>query len=484
MTTHRKSVIVIGGGISGLAAAHALRRRATEAGLSVDCTVLEAAPVWGGKIVTHRVGDLIMEAGPDSFLSQKPWALQLCDELGLGEQLINTNPMEKKAFVFSRGRLHELPEGLVTFVPHQLGPFLRSGLLSWGGLARMGLDLVIPKRRAEGDESVASFFRRRFGSEAFERMMEPLMAGIYAGDAEQMSLRATFPRFHELEQRHGSVIRGMMAARKARAQAGPGSAPSRTMFVTLRNGLGDLIAALVDRLQKDGVVLKPATRVAALRVRSHQLGRWMYDVISDDGTAISADALILAIPAYGAAELVRPLSPAAAGLLEQIPYASTATISLVYEMQALATRLEGSGFVVPRIEGRELLAATWTSLKWPFRTSAKDVSVRCYVGGVGREAVLRQEDEALIRGVRDELRAIAGITATPRYVEVNRWERAMPQYLLGHVELVGRIEAAMSRFAGLVLAGAAYRGVGIPDCIKDGTTAASAVMEYLQRRAA
>jgi oxygen-dependent protoporphyrinogen oxidase len=484
VTSHRKSVIVIGGGISGLAAAYALRRQSAETGLPLDCTVLEAAPVWGGKIITHRVGDLIMEAGPDSFLSQKPWALELCQQLGLADQLINTNPMEKKAFVFSRGRLHELPEGLVTFVPRQLGPFVRSGLLSWRGLARMGLDLVIPKRRAEGDESLASFFRRRFGREVFERVVEPLMAGIYAGDAEEMSLRATFPRFHELEQRHGSVMRGMIATRRARLQAGNGSAPGRTMFVTLRNGLGDLTASLVDHLRKDGIVLKSPVRVAALRVRSHQLGRWMYDVISDEGTAMSADALILAIPAYGAADLVRPLSPAAAGLLENIPYASTATVSLVYESHALTTRLQGSGFVVPRVEGRELLAATWTSLKWPHRASPNDVSVRCYVGGVGREAVLRQDDNSLIRCVREELRATAGITATPRYVEVNRWERAMPQYVLGHLDVIGRIEAAVSRFSGLVLTGAAYRGVGIPDCIKDATTAAAALMEYLRRPAA
>jgi oxygen-dependent protoporphyrinogen oxidase len=484
VASHRKSVIVIGGGIAGLTAAYALRRQATEAGLPLDCTVLEAVPAWGGKIVTHHVGELVMEAGPDSFLSQKPWALQLCEQLGLGGELINTNPMEKKAFVFSRGRLHELPEGLVTFVPHQLGPFLRSGLLSWRGLARMGLDLVIPRRRSEDDESLAAFFRRRFGWEALERVMEPLMAGIYAGDAERMSLRATFPRFHELEQHHGSVIRGMMAARKARGQAGPGTAPIRTMFVTLRRGLSDLVVALVDHLQKNGVVLRSGVRAAALRVRSHQLGRWTYDVVCDDGTAMAADALVLAIPAYAAADLVRPLSPLAAGLLEEIPYASTATVSLVYEARKLAVRLEGSGFVVPRVEGRELLAATWTSLKWPHRASPEDVSVRCYVGGVGREAILQQDDELLIRRVREELRSMAGIGATPRYVEVNRWERAMPQYLIGHAERVGGVDAAMSRFSGLVLAGAAYRGVGIPDCIKDGTAAATELVEYLRRPAA
>ncbi|MEX5216854.1 MAG: protoporphyrinogen oxidase [Nitrospira sp.] len=480
MTSHRKSVVIVGGGISGLATAHALRRNAAESGMSLDCTVLESSPAWGGKIVTHRIGDLIMEAGPDSFLSQKPWALELCEQLGLGDELINTNPMKKKAFVFSRGRLHELPEGLVTFVPRQLGPFLRSGLLSWRGLARMGFDLVIPRRRAEEDESLAAFFRRRFGREAFERVMEPLMAGIYAGDAEQMSLRATFPRFHELEQCHRSVIRGMMAARKARAAAGPGSGPARTMFVTLRNGLGALVTTLVDRLQKDHVRCKAGVQVAALRVRSHQLGRWMYDVICDDGAALAADALVLAIPAYGAADLVRPLSPAAAGLLEQIPYASTATVSLIYDTNEMTARLEGSGFVVPRAEGRELLAATWTSLKWPHRAPPDQVSVRCYVGGVGRETALRQDDEALTRLIRAELRAIAGITAEPRYVEVNRWERAMPQYVVGHGERISRIEAALSRFPGLALTGAAYRGVGIPDCIKDGVSVAAGLMEYLR----
>ena len=306
------------------------------------------------------------------------------------------------------------------------------------------------------------------------------MAGIYAGDAEQMSLRATFPRFYELEQQYGSIIRGMMASRRARTKASGATASQRTMFVTLRDGLSELVAALVDRLRQERVILRSGVRVAALRVRSHQLGRWMYDLICEDGTALSADALVLATPAYASADLVRPLSPLAAGLMEQIPYASTATVSLVYDTQTVQTRLEGSGFVVPRREGRDLLAATWTSLKWPHRAPPTALSVRCYVGGVGRESILQLDDAALIDRVRRELKAIAGLDSTPRYMEVNRWVRAMPQYRLGHAEGVSRIEAALSRFPGLAVTGAAYRGVGIPDCIKEGNSVAAQLIEYLR----
>ena len=207
-------MVIVGGGISGLATAFSIQEQAAASGVPIRCTVLEAGGYWGGKILTHRIGDLVTEAGPDSFLSQKPPGLELCGKLGLTDQLINTNQTSKKAFVLRGGRLHELPEGLISFTPQPLGPFLRSGLLSWKGLARMGLDVVVPRGPSNGDESLASFFRRRFGSEAFDRVLEPLMAGIYAGDAEQMSLKATFPRFFELEQQYRSIIRGMMSARK------------------------------------------------------------------------------------------------------------------------------------------------------------------------------------------------------------------------------------------------------------------------------
>ncbi|MBA5875191.1 MAG: protoporphyrinogen oxidase [Nitrospira sp. CR1.2] len=475
-----KSVIIVGGGISGLSTAFALLEQAASADLPLFCTLLDAAPVWGGKIVTHRVGRWVMEAGPDSFLSQKPWAMDLCRRLGIADQLINTNPVEKKASVLRGGQLHELPEGLVTFTPSQLGPFFRSGLLSWMDLARMGCDVLIPPRRSTEDESLAAFFRRRFGRHACERVMEPLMAGIYAGDAEQMSLRATFPRFYELEQTYGSVIRGMMAARRARAQIPADGRPRHTMFVTLKNGLADLVAGMTARIQQGGAVLKTGVQAEALRVRSHQAGRWMYDVICSDGTALSAEALVLATPAYVSADLVRPLSPLAAGLMETIPYASTATISLIYPAAAVGRSLQGFGFVVPRVEGRDVIAATWTSIKWPHRAPPDEVSVRCYLGGVGREAILERDDEALVRCVRDELASIVGLHATPQYVEVNRWHRAMPQYTIGHLDRLAQLEAAVSRFGGLTITGAGYRGVGLPDCIRDGAETAARTLRYLQ----
>jgi oxygen-dependent protoporphyrinogen oxidase len=342
----------------------------------------------------------------------------------------------------------------------------------------MGLDLVMPVKRSPGDESLAGFFRRRMGRQAFERMLEPLMAGIYAGDAEQMSVQATFPRFVELEQQYGSVIRGMMTARKAGPSA-THAGPKRTMFVSLKNGLSDLVTALVRRLTEQGVTLRGGCVVDALRVRSHQLGRWMYDVILNDGSALSVDSLVLATPAYVSADLVRPLTPIAGGLLEMIPYASTATIAMAYPRAVVSGAAEGFGFVVPRAEGRDLIAATWTSLKWPHRAPTDQLLVRCYVGGVGREAILQLDDNALVARARAELASMCGVTAEPGYMEVNRWMKAMPQYTLGHLDRLNQIEAALSRYGGLILTGAGYRGVGIPDCIRDGSVAAERVVRYL-----
>jgi len=479
-TQPARHVVIVGGGIAGLTAAFSLYEQAAGAGLPLTCTLIEAGREWGGKIVTHRAGDLTIEAGPDSFLSQKPWALELCTKLGLSGRLINTNDHQKKTFVYSRGRLRELPEGLVVIVPTRLGPFLKSGLISWPGIARMGLDLALPAKRGGGDESLASFFSRRLGREAFERVVEPLMAGIYAGDAAQISLRATFPRFLDLEQKHGSLIRGMLASRPA------GVPSNRTMFVTLQDGLVELVQALLAKLTTAGAKLMRQQSVAAMRVRqtntNHPIG-WTYDLTLENGAVISADAVVLATPAFVSADLVRPLSPIAAELLGAIPYASTATVSMAYKAGTLGAEVSGFGFVVPRVERRDLLAATWTSVKWPHRAPASQTLVRCYLGGVGREAILQEDDAALIRRVRDELRSMTGVTGEPVYAEVNRWDRGMPQYTLGHLDRLETIQRSLDRYPGLLLAGAAYRGIGIPDCIRDGTDAASGVIRLLTRHA-
>ena len=476
--TRPRTVVIVGGGISGLATAFSLLEQAAKAGLSLRCVMGESGLSWGGKIVTHRIGDIVTEAGPDSFLSQKQAGLDLCTKLGLTDQLINTNETAKKASVLHRGRLHDLPEGLLSFVPKQLGPFFRSGLLSWMGLARMGLEVAVPPGPSTGDESLAGFLRRRFGTQAYERVLEPLMSGIYAGDAEQMSLRATFPRFFELEQQYGSVVRGMMAAKKAIEPASTGR-PRRTMFVSLKHGLGELVTALTSRLMQQGVDLRLGCQVDALRVRSHELGRWTYDLILHDGSALSADAVVLATPAFVSAELLRPLSPIAGGLLDLIPYTSTATIAMTFPAQAVAGAVGGFGFIVPRIEGRDLIAATWTSLKWPHRAPADQLLVRCYVGGVGREDILNRDDGQLAATVRAELKALCGISAEPMYTEVNRWWKGMPQYTIGHLDRLTQLDAALSRYPGLVLTGAGYRGVGIPDCIRDGAIAAERVVQDL-----
>jgi len=383
--------------------------------------------------------------------------------------------------VYSKGRLRALPEGLVVIVPSKLGPFLKSGLVSPMGMARMAMDLVLPARKAVTDESLASFFKRRVGREAFNRLVEPLMAGIYAGDAEQMSLQATFPRFQELEQRHGSLIRGMLAGPGGKGGAVSGNRPTRTLFVTLRGGMAELVDSLVSRIQAGGAALKLGHTVAETEVLSGGQNRKTFGVQLKNGPALVADAVVFATPAYVTADLIRSLAPEAAGMLDQIHYASTVTVSLAFDRAEVGSLANGFGFVVPRVEGRSLLAATWTSLKWEHRAPASRILVRCYLGGVGREWIMDQAEDVLVQLVLRELRDIVGLTATPQFVQVKKWACAMPQYTIGHLDRVARMESLLKEMPGWYVTGAAYHGIGVPDCIRDGTETALKVVHYLTK---
>src|SRR5438105_2429010 len=478
MPTVSRTVLVVGGGIAGLSAAYGLAESAASRDSPLQCTLVEAEPRLGGKILTEQVGGFVIEGGPDSFLSQKPWGVELCRQLGLADRVIGTNQGRRKTYVYSKGRLEELPEGLALGVPTRLGPFLGSGLLSWKGKLRLGAELLIPRRRERGDESLSSFFRRRLGDEALERIIEPLMTGIYAGDADSLSIQATFPRFPEMERQAGSIVRALLGSWRRQGQISRGqiSNLSPSSFVTLQGGLSEMVQALTARLGHLRVLT--GHRGRAVRASGAPGG---YEVVIEGTEPLAVDALIVATPAYDAALLLDPLDGKLAALLRGIPYASTATISLVFRRQDFSHRLDGYGFIVPRIEGRALLAVTWTSSKWSHRAPDDAVLLRAYVGGAGRETVLERDDDGLVSLVRAELRDIMGVTEAPVLAKVYRWPRAMPQYLVGHLERLAAIDERLVRWPGLFLTGAGYRGVGIPDCIRDGLATAERVRAYFDK---
>ena len=462
---HAPQALIIGGGITGLAAANRLLQRAP----GCRITLLEADDRLGGKILTDRADDFIIEGGPDAFLAAKPRGVGLSEDLGLGGQLQGVTPRERRAYVLWRGRLHDLPEGLTGLVPTRLGPLAHSTLLSPAGKARVALDFVIPARAASADESLAGFIRRRLGSEAWERLVEPLMAGIYAADGSQLSLAATFPQLRQAEIEHGGLIRGVLAQRRAAA-----SLPPRSAFLTPAPGLDTLVAALRQRLRDGRVTIR--TGVAATAVSPIDGG---YRVQLATNESIAADAVIFATPAYASADLVAGCAPELAAELRGIPHASTAIVTLAYRSEEIPHPLAGHGYVIPRAEGGPILACTWSSRKWQGRAPVGWELIRVFIGRAGREDVLAEDDDALITLARREVATRLGAAADAMFTRVHRWPRGMPQYLLGHRERIGRIETALATLPGLFLAGNAYRGVGIPDCIASGEQAADAALAAL-----
>ncbi len=456
-------LVVVGGGIAGLAAAHRAVELAREQGIALELTLLEARERLGGTIATERLGGFLVEAGPDSFLSEKPWALALCKRLGVEDRLTRTDDRFRKVYVWRAGRLHPLPDGFQLLAPTRLAPFLRSPLFSWPGKLRMALDLVLPRGGAD-DESLGAFVRRRLGREALERVAQPLVAGIYTADPDELSLAATLPRFLELERRERSILLALWRA--ARTAPQPGTSGARwSLFVTFKEGMEELVATLASRLPVGAALVKhPVTGV------ERRGEAWRVDI--DASGPMAADRVILATETHVAGRLLRYVDPSLATLLGEIPYASSATISLGYRLADVPRALDGFGFVVPRAEGRALLACTFSSVKYPGRAPAGHVLLRCFVGGALDERILELDDASLARRARDELGQALGIKAEPVLTRLFRWPAAMPQYHVGHLARVETIERRLMGLPGLGLAGAAYRGVGIADCVRAGEDAA------------
>ncbi len=471
-----KKIAIIGGGIAGLAAAHRLQKEIESGSGHIDYVLIEGDKRLGGKILTEKVGEYLIEGGPDCFLSEKPEVLTISKELGLESALMGTNDANKGTFVLSGGKLHRLPEGLVLMVPAKITPFLMSGLISWPGKMRMLMDLFIPRRQTDGDETLASFVTRRLGREALDKIAEPLVAGIHAGDPETMSLMASFPRFLDMEAKHGSLLKAMLSARKKRppAPSAPNAAQGfkRTYFMTFKDGLGQLVEAIERRLDKSRLL----TSHTVTGIAKNSNGNGGFVIRLRNAEPIMADAVVLAIPAHAAKPIIKGLSPALADLVGQIGFTSTATVSLAYKREQVPHRLEGFGFVIPSVEKRRIMAVTYSSIKWDHRAPDGHVLLRIFVGGLHNQNLVEGGGD-LIAVARDEVKQILGITAEPSLAKAYRWNRGMPQYTLGHLERIKMIDRELHQIPGLHLAGGSYRGVGLPDCIRSGVTAVQTILQ-------
>jgi oxygen-dependent protoporphyrinogen oxidase len=461
-------VVIIGGGIAGLAAAHKLTQTAPH--LSV--TLIESDSRLGGKIVTDRVDGFVIEGGPDTFLAYKPRGVGLCRELGIENRLHGTNQKIRRTYVMRGGKLYDLPEGLTGLIPSRFAPMAQTRLISPFGKLRLGFDYLIPPRAVNGDESLASFVERRLGSELYDRLIEPLMSGIYAGDGKQLSLAATFPQLRQTEIEHGGLIKGMLAAKKKLPEGSKpsGSSQARSAFLTPTTGLAEIVEALQEKLR--GVDIRLNTKVT--RVEAVSRG---YVARLANGESIESEIVIFATPSFVTADLIADLDPEMSKALNEIPYASTATVSVAYPLADIPRPLDGYGYIIPRAEGRSILACTWTSTKFPHRAPEGFGLIRAFIGRAGEDESLDETDESLLKLVREELKRTLGITAPPSLHRVFRWHKAMPQYTLGHLDRLALIEKRLAAHPGLFVAGNAYRGIGIPDCIASGEAAAAQALK-------
>jgi oxygen-dependent protoporphyrinogen oxidase len=469
---------IIGGGIAGLAAAYELEK-ARAAGAAVEYTLFESRDRLGGSLATEIVNGAVLERGPDSFLTEKAAGIELCRELGLAGELVSSNDAERKTYILVKNRLVPMPDGLMFLVPTKLIPTAMTRLFSLKTKLRMGMELLHPPRPSgEEDEAVADLVERHFGAEAVDRLADPLLSGIYGGDATQLSARTVLPRLVEMESEFGSLTRGMLAGHakmKARAKEaakkngasngnGNGRPAPRSIFTTLRNGLQQLVDALQARLNPDWV--RVATPVSALQKVANG---W---TVEAGGVKESYDSVIVSSPAWAAGVLLSQVDETLGQDLGAIPYSSSITVNLLYDEAALGKLPDGFGFLVPASEGRAMLACTFVHRKFLGRTPQGKAVLRAFLGGMKNEALLAEPDEVLVATVRRELKEILGIEAAPEHTQVSRWRRAMAQYAVGHQVRAKRVAEHVAALPGLKLAGNAYDGIGIPDCIRLGRLAA------------
>ncbi|UCC71834.1 MAG: protoporphyrinogen oxidase [Gemmatimonadota bacterium] len=464
-----KRVAVVGGGVAGLAAAYELAKQARETGLPLSIDLFESADRLGGAILTENVDGYVLDAGPDAVLTLKPWGLELCREIGLEDEIIPTQDEHRGVALFSRGALRSLPYGTGSSAVRKIRAYVSSGVVSWPAKLRMAADLVLPRGEQRADESMADFFGRRLGREAVERIVDPLIAGIYSGDPDKLSIYSTFPRFPQMVAKQRSILLSLLRAPQS-ARSGSRTLP---IFCSLRNGLGQMVEAIVERLDGAQVHLStPATTVEKTGAG--------YSLGTHAGRHNGYAGVILAAPAWTTGRLLGDLAPKPAREMKSIRYLSSATIFFAYRRNDLGPRPRGFGFLVPGCEGRRINGATWISNKFAHRSPEDGFLARCFIGGDRTGEELQADDDGLVRICKEELRDIAGITAQPLFTRVYRWKDSGPQYDVGHASLIGEVDAALAEHPGLEVTGAGFRGIGIPDCVYDGRETARRLVEYLR----
>ncbi len=479
-----KKVAVVGGGVTGLSAAHALEE-AKRAGSGVDYVLLEKGDRLGGVIRTDQIGGFTIDGGPDCFISHKPAVIEMADKLDFSDRLIGTNDAAKRTYVLSGGKLHKLPDGMLIMIPSKILPFALSSLISWPGKLRMLMDLFIPKKKDDREETVAEFVIRRLGKEALDKIAEPLIAGVHGCDPYKMSINGQVMMLR-MEQEHGSLIRAMLASRKRPPGAPKDWKPGKvsyvgkakvpqTFFMSFKGGMQEL----TDRI---AATCDPERMHTGSRVeRVERLREGSYRLHLSNSQPIDVDAVIVATLADSAEKLLRGIDAELADILDTIPNAASATVSLGYRKADVEGRFDGFGMVIPTSEGRKIMACTYSSIKWSHRVPDDEhVLVRTFVGGAHNQHLVELGDEEMLDLVLSEMRDIYGITADPVVSKIYRWPAAMPQYNLGHQERVKKIMELASRHEGLYLAGGSYNGVGVPDCVKSGLESARKAIEYLR----